>query len=131
MLIVLALLVLAVVFITLCLSGAVNEFSNTGMICQLLATTFAVLLIIALVCIVCINVQAPSDKLALEAEREIIEYQIEEYGTTSAVNVNELLYTQIRDYNEKIVVNQYFRNNPWTSWFTPSFYLDMKIIDYK
>mgnify|MGYP006886760594 CR=1 FL=1 len=131
MLIIFALLVLTIIFITLALSNAFSVFSTWETICQLLAITFAVCLIIALASIVCINVQAPSDKLALEAEREIIEYQIDAYGTTSAVNVNELLYTQIRDYNEKIIVNQYFRKNPWTSWFVPSFYEGMETIDYK
>lgn len=131
MLIIIFLLVLTAIFIIPYSIGLINDFTTGGMIYQLLGVAFTVILIIALICIVCINVQAPSDKLALDAEREIIEYQIEAYGTTSAVNVNELLYTQIRDYNEKIIVNQYFRNNPWTSWFVPSFYLDMKTIDYK
>jgi len=131
MLIVLALLVLTIIFITLALSNAFSVFFTWNTICQLLAITFAVCLIIALASIVCINVQAPSDKLALEAEKEIIEYQIEAYGTTPAINVNELLYMQIRDYNEKIIVNQYFRKNPWTSWFVPSFYEDMETVDYK
>lgn len=131
MLIIIFLLVLTAIFIIPYSIGLINDFTTGGMIYQLLGVAFTVILIIALICIVCINVQAPSDKLALDAEREIIEYQIEAYGTTPAVNVNELFYTQIRDYNEKIIVNQYFRNNPWTSWFVPSFYLDMKTIDYK
>ncbi len=131
MLIIIFLLVLTAIFIIPYSIGLIDDFTTGGMICQLLGVAFIVILIIALVCIVCINVQAPSDKLALDAEREIIEYQIEAYGTTPAVNVNELFYTQIRDYNEKIIVNQYFRNNPWTSWFVPAFYLDMKTIDYK
>lgn len=132
MLIVLALLVLAAVFITFAIVYPFKElFSTRETICQLLAIVFAVLLVIVLASIVGINIQAPSDKLALDAEREIIEYQIDAYGTTPAVNVNELLYTQIRDYNEKIIVNQYFYKNPWTSWFVPSFYENMKTIDYK
>ena len=131
MLIIIFLLVLTAIFIIPYSIGLIDDFTTGGMIYQLLGVAFTVLLIIALVCIVCINVQAPIDKLTLDAEREIIEYQIEAYGTTPAVNVNELFYTQIKDYNEKIIVNQYFRNNPWTSWFVPSFYLDMKTIDYK
>lgn len=78
-------------------------------------------------------IAAPADRANIEAERDIIIYQVEHHDSfleTSRVGVNELYYTQVKEFNEKVRMHQFYRNNPWTSWYEQSFWSEIELIDY-
>lgn len=75
----------------------------------------------------------PVDRTNIEAERDVIVYQVEHHDSfleTSRVGVNELFYTQVKEFNEKVRIHQFYRNNPWTSWYEPAFWSEIELIDY-
>ena len=68
-----------------------------------------------------------------EAERDVIVYQVEHHDSfleTSRVGVNELYYTQVKEFNEKVRIHQFYRSNPWTSWYEQPFWTEIELIDY-
>lgn len=76
---------------------------------------------------------ASIDRANIEAERDVIVYQVEHHDSfleTSRVGVNELYYTQVKEFNEKVRVHQFFRTNPWTSWYEQPFWSEIELIDY-
>ena len=78
-------------------------------------------------------ITAPADRANIEAERDIIIYQVEHHDSfleTSRVGVNELYYTQVKEFNEKVRIHQFYRNNPWTSWYEQPFWSEIELIDY-
>lgn len=82
---------------------------------------------------ICQGVSAPINRANVEAERNIIVYQVEHQDSfleTSRVGVDELLYTQVKEFNEKVRFHQFYRDNPWTSWYEPSFWSEIELIDY-
>lgn len=79
------------------------------------------------------GITAPADRANIEAERDIIIYQVEHHDSfleTSRVGVNELYYTQVKEFNEKVRIHQFYRNNPWTSWYEQPFWSEIELIDY-
>ena len=78
-------------------------------------------------------ITAPADRANIEAERDIIIYQVEHHDSfleTSRVGVNELYYTQVKEFNEKVRMHQFYRDNPWTSWYEQPFWSEIELIDY-
>ena len=78
-------------------------------------------------------ITAPADRANIEAERDIIVYQVEHHDSfleTSRVGVNELYYTQVKEFNEKVRMHQFYRDNPWTSWYEQPFWSEIELIDY-
>ena len=78
-------------------------------------------------------ITAPADRANIEAERDIIIYQVEHHDSfleTSRVGINELYYTQVKEINEKVRMHQFYRNNPWTSWYEQPFWSEIELIDY-
>lgn len=78
-------------------------------------------------------IAAPADRANIEAERDIIVYQVEHHDSfleTSRVGVNELYYTQVKEFNEKVRMHQFYRDNPWTSWYEQPFWSEIELIDY-
>ena len=78
-------------------------------------------------------ITASADRANIEAERDIIIYQVEHHDSffeTSRVGVNELYYTQVKEFNEKVRMHQFYRNNPWTSWYEQPFWSEIELIDY-
>lgn len=96
---------------------------------------FILALVVFISTIVFINqgVTAPIDRANVEAERDVIIYQVEHHDSfleTSRVGVNELYYTQVKEFNEKVRVHQFYRTNPWTSWYEQPFWTEIELIDY-
>ena len=78
-------------------------------------------------------ITAPADRANIEAERNIIVYQVEHHDSfleTSRVGINELYYTQVKEFNEKVRMHQFYRNNLWTSWYEQPFWSEIELIDY-
>lgn len=79
------------------------------------------------------GVREPIDRANIEAERNVIVYQVEHHDSfleTSRVGVNELYYTQVKEFNEKVRIHQFYRNSPWTSWYEQPFWSEIELIDY-
>lgn len=96
---------------------------------------FMTALVVFISTIVFINqgVREPIEHANIEAERDIIVYQVEHHDSfleTSRVGVNELYYTQVKEFNEKVRVHQFYRTNPWTSWYEQPFWTEIELIDY-
>ena len=96
---------------------------------------FITALVVFISTIVFINqgVREPIDRANIEAERDVIVYQVEHHDSfleTSRVGVNELYYTQVKEFNEKVRIHQFYRNNPWTSWYEQPFWSEIELIDY-
>lgn len=96
---------------------------------------FITALVVFISTIVFINqgVREPIDRANIEAERDVIVYQVEHHDSfleTSRVGVNELYYTQVKEFNEKVRIHQFYRTNPWTSWYEQPFWTEIELIDY-
>lgn len=113
-----------------CLSDNFNDWSVLPCVIG-----FMLALVVLISTIVFINqgVTAPIDRTNVEAERDVIVYQVEHYDNfleTSRVGVNELYYTQVKEFNEKVRIHQFYRSNPWTSWYEQPFWSEIELIDY-
>ena len=96
---------------------------------------FITALVVFISTIVFINqgVREPIDRANIEAERDVIVYQVEHHDSfleTSRVGVNELYYTQVKEFNEKVRFHRFYRTNPWTSWYEQPFWTEIELIDY-
>lgn len=127
---------LAIVICVICFCLTVylsNKFSDWDILPFVICFILALAVFISTIVFISQGVSAPIDRANIEAERDVIVYQIEHQNTfleTSRVGVDELLYTQVKEFNEKVRIHQFFRNNPWTSWYEQSFWSEIELIDY-
>lgn len=123
-----ALIVIAVV-IFLCS----NKHTELHINASIAALPLCVLMLVLVVSL-CISRAMPGlQKEKIEAEREIIVYQMEnqkDFLQQSRIGVDELLYTQIKEFNDKVRSQQYCRRSPWLNWFVPPFWGEIELIDY-
>lgn len=74
------------------------------------------------------------EKENLLEERAIIIYQIEHevsFLKDSRIGVNELLYTQIKDFNAEVRRHRHWLNSPWISWYEQSYWNEIELINYE
>lgn len=88
-------------------------------------TVGSIVLIIALICIVKVNINKDIDYEQKLYEKTTIEYRIENKDSLGVGN--ELLYDDIIYFNNSLRSTKKWANNPWTSWF---FNEDIATIDY-
>ena len=117
-----------------CLTAYLNsKFSDWSILPFVIGFILALVVFFSTIVFISQKVQEPIDRANIEAERDVIVYQIEHQNTfldTSRVGVNELLYTQAKEFNEKVRIHQFYRNNSWTSWYEQSFWSEIELIDY-
>ena len=127
----LALVICVVCFIIAkCLN---DNFSDWDILLFVIGFILALAVFISTIVFISQGVSAPIDRANVEAERDVIVYQVEHHDSfldTSRVGVDELLYTQVKEFNEKVRIHQFYRNNPWTSWYEQSFWSEIELIDY-
>ena len=127
----LALVICVVCFIIVkCLN---DNFSDWSVLPFVIGFILALVVLFSTIVFISQKIKEPIDRVNIEAERDVIVYQIEHQNTfleTSRVGVDELLYTQVKEFNEKVRVHQFHRNNPWTSWYEQSFWSEIELIDY-
>ena len=127
----LALVICVVCFIIAkCLN---DNFSDCDILPFVIGFILALAVFISTIVFISQGVSAPIDRANVEAERDVIVYQVEHHDSfleTSRVGVDELLYTQVKEFNEKVRIHQFYRNNPWTSWYEQSFWPEIELIDY-
>ena len=110
-----------------------DNFSDWDILLFVIGFILALAVFISTIVFISQGVSAPIDRANIEAERDVIVYQVEHHDSfleTSRVGVDELLYTQVKEFNEKVRIHQFFRNNPWTSWYEQSFWSEIELIDY-
>ena len=110
-----------------------NTFSDWGVAPFAIGCVLALVVFISTFVFIGQAITAPADRANIEAERDIIVYQVEHHDSfleTSRVGVNELYYTQVKEFNEKVRIHQFYRNNPWTSWYEQPFWSEIELIDY-
>ena len=126
--------------IIVCVGGAIlakhlnDKFNDWSVLPFTLACLAGLVVIISTIVFISQGVSEPTDRANVEAERDIIVYQVEHHDNfleTSRVGVNELYYTQVKEFNEKVRIHQFFRKNPWTSWYEQPFWPEIELIDYK
>lgn len=113
-----------------CLS---DNFSDWAVLPFVIGFILALVVLFSTIAFICHRTTASIDRANVEAERDVIVYQIEHHDSfleTSRVGVNELYYTQVKEFNEKVRVHQFFRTNPWTSWYEQPFWSEIELIDY-
>ena len=128
------LLALVICVICFCLAAYLsNKFSDWGVAPFAIGCVLALVVFISTFVFIGQAITAPADRANIEAERDIIVYQVEHHDSfleTSRVGVNELYYTQVKEFNEKVRMHQFYRDNPWTSWYEQPFWSEIELIDY-
>lgn len=113
-----------------CLS---DNFSDWAVLPFVIGFILALVVFISTIVFINQGATAPIDRANVEAERDVIVYQVEHHDNfleTSRVGVNELYYTQVKEFNEKVRIHQFYRSNPWTSWYEQPFWSEIELIDY-
>lgn len=127
----LAIVICVVCFIiTKCLS---DNFSDWSVLPSIIGCLLVLVVFISTIVFINQGATASIDRANIEAERDVIVYQVEHHDSfleTSRVGVNELYYTQVKEFNEKVRIHQFFRNSPWTSWYEQPFWTEIELIDY-
>ena len=128
------LLAIVICVVGFCLAAYLsNGFSDWGVAPFAIGCVLALVVFISTFVFIGQGMAAPADHANIEAERDIIIYQVEHHDSfleTSRVGVNELYYTQVKEFNEKVRMHQFYRNNPWTSWYEQPFWSEIELIDY-
>lgn len=128
------LLAIVICVVCFCLAAYLsNEFSDWSVLPFVIGFILALVVLISTIVFISQGATASIDRANVEAERDIIVYQVEHHDSfleTSRVGVNELYYTQVKEFNEKVRMHQFYRNNPWTSWYEQPFWSEIELIDY-
>ena len=128
------LLAIVICIICFCLAAYLgNKLSDWSVAPFAIGCVLALVVFISTFVFIGQAITAPADRANIEAERDIIIYQVEPHDSfleTSRVGVNELYYTQVKEFNEKVRMHQFYRNNPWTSWYEQPFWSEIELIDY-
>ena len=110
-----------------------DKFSDWCVLPYIISGILALVVLFSTIAFVCNRATASIDRANVEAERDVIVYQVEHHDSfleTSRVGVNELYYTQVKEFNEKVRIHQFYRTNPWTSWYEQPFWTEIELIDY-
>ena len=128
------LLALIIGVVCFCLAAYLNnEFSDWSVLPFTIGCLLVLVVLISTIVFISQGATASIDRANVEAERNIIVYQVEHHDSfleTSRVGVNELYYTQVKEFNEKVRMHQFYRDNPWTSWYEQPFWSEIELIDY-
>ena len=128
------LLALIIGVVCFCLAAYLNnEFSDWSVLPFTIGCLLVLVVLISTIVFISQGATASIDRANIEAERDIIVYQVEHHDSfleTSRVGVNELYYTQVKEFNEKVRMHQFYRDNPWTSWYEQPFWSEIELIDY-
>ena len=128
------LLAIVICVICFCLAAYLgNKLSDWSVAPFAIGCVLALVVFISTFVFIGQAITAPADRANIEAERDIIVYQVEHHDSffeTSRVGVNELYYTQVKEFNEKVRMHQFYRNNLWTSWYEQPFWSEIELIDY-
>lgn len=110
-----------------------DKFSDWCVLPYTIGGILVLVVLFSTIAFICNRATASINRANVEAERDVIVYQIEHHDSfleTSRVGVNELYYTQVKEFNEKVRIHQFYRNSPWTSWYEPPFWSEIELIDY-
>lgn len=96
---------------------------TTGFTLTLIGTITTTFLLAVVICNLAFSDIGYED---MSAERQMLEYRIEHCENTIG---NELLYSDVFEFNEKLRHSKKWRNCPWTNWFYNRKIAEMDYID--
>lgn len=72
-------------------------------------------------------------KIDLEEQRTAIEASLKDknFEGEADINVRNLIYDDIKEYNSKVRKGKHLRDSDWTSWLTCPCFEDFEIIEYE
>lgn len=130
-------LIFIVIAALLCIAVVIwmhsNKYTELHTNVEIIASLLCMCMVVAAVILWTSRAMPNLQKEKIEAEREIIVYQMEnqeDLFQQSRISVDELLYTQIKEFNDKVRSKQYCRHNPWLNWFVSPFWDEIELIDY-
>lgn len=95
----------------------------------------SVALVIALIAVIIINVNPIGKKMAADAKRETLVYQLENETYKNDNNLGTTdLFSSVAKYNGKVLEGRRGRHNLWISWFYAPYWDEVELInleDYK
>ena len=110
--------VLCFVVAGFCLNHWYDWTEIVGIISTALGVIGIVILIILTVGIIAVHVNPEGQLAAYQAEKEMLEYRLEqkEYLNDNNVGMTELM-EDIAEYNSNLAEAQHGLKNPWVNWF--------------
>lgn len=118
-------LIIGIAFLISCKGFGDDYLAIIGIVCVVIGTIFSLTFAFMV-----IETKTNSDvdyenKLA---EKQMIEYRIEQ---GEEIPGNELLYTQIVEFNNSLRTTKKWSANPWTSWFHNAKIAELDYIEIK
>lgn len=121
----LAIFILIIGIFFLVIRRASDSLFFTGAPCVVVGTIFSIFF----VCMaISVKVNCDVDYENKLAEKQMIEYRIEQGEEIAG---NELLYTQIVEFNNSLRKTKKWSSNPWTSWFHNAKIAELDYIEIK
>lgn len=93
-----------------------------------ITTAGIVALIVCSLCISCILINSDLNYENMLDQKEMLEYRLEKQ---SNIVGNELLYSQILEFNNELRSIKKWANNPWTNWFNNKKIANIDYIKFK
>lgn len=109
-----------------------NRYVEWDAAVSILLLVCCLVIFLSLISFACHKIDREMEKDILLDERAIIVYQIEHktsFLEDSRVGVDELLYTQIKDFNANVKRHRHYRNNPWISWYEQPYWNEIELIE--
>ena len=110
-----------------------NDALETAGVFMTIFGSFA--LVIALIAVIAINVNPIGKKMAADAKRETLVYQLENETYKNDNNLGTTdLFSSVAEYNGKVLAGRRGRHNLWTGWFYAPYWDEVELInleDYK
>lgn len=123
----------ALIGIAVVISLRSNKYTELHINAEIAVALLCMLMLAAVLFLFVSRAMPDLQKEKIDAERDIIVYQMEnqnDFLQQSRIGVDELLYTQIKEFNDKVRSKQYCRRSPWLNWFVPPFWDEIELIDY-
>lgn len=116
--------------VLLCLNNGCHWFNDAlDLIGALFLIAGAVGLCICLSMIIVAHVNVDAQLQALQNTRDILVYRLEYINELPAGN--EMLYSEITEFNNQLYENMINTRNPWINWFYNSAFNDIPLIPWQ
>lgn len=95
----------------------------------LLVFAGAICLGVCLICIIVAHVNVDAQLQALQNTRDMLVYRLEHINELPAGN--EMLYSEITEFNNQLYENMINTRNPWINWFYNSAFNNIPLIPWQ
>ena len=125
------LILIAVLIIGIsCLIISLNKDHFSLCAIVIMITLFSAISLLVVVCsIIEVNVNHDTDYQNMLYEKEMLEYRID--NISDNIVGNEMVYSDIVDFNNRLRVIKKWANNPWTNWLHNKDIADIDYVEIK